>query len=393
MKISINQNFLRMKENYLFSEVKKRLCAYTDAHPNAKLLRLGVGDVTLPLPKIVSGAMEQAAREMGEKSTFRGYPPEYGYDFLRSAIAAKYAALGVEVAPDEVFVSDGAKSDLGNILDVLGDNEVVIPDPVYPAYVDGNLISGRKITMLECVEEENFLPMPNRLEVKPQVIYLCSPNNPTGAVYTRRQLGEWVKFARLSGSLIIFDAAYEGFVMGDYPHTIYEIEGARECAAEICSFSKTAGFTGVRAGWSVFSSALEACGVKIKKLWERRQSTKFNGVGYIVQRGAEAALTAEGAAECGKNVSYYLENARILAELLKKKGIFFTGGENSPYVWFKCPNGMSSWELFDYLLEKIQVVGTPGVGFGDAGEGYFRLTAFGGRESVLEAAARLDGLL
>ena len=393
MKIKINEHFGDIKESYLFSDIAKRVKAYSAAHPEQKIIRLGIGDVTLPLTDSVIKAMHGAVDEMASSNTFRGYAPEYGYDFLRAAIADYYGRMGVALDADEIFVSDGAKSDIGNMVDILGDNHILIPDPVYPVYVDSNLMSGRKITLLEANAENGFLPMPSGIEEKPWVIYLCSPNNPTGAVYSREQLTEWVDFANRTGSLILFDSAYESYIKGNYPHSAYEIEGARSCVVEICSLSKTAGFTGTRCGWTVLPADLEVNGTKLAKLWARRQATKFNGVPYVVQRGAEAAVSEQGHAEAMECVNYYMENARILSEFLKEKGIWFTGGENSPYLWLRCPNGMGSWEFFDYLLENAQIVGTPGEGFGKCGEGYFRLTSFGTRESTVEAVERLRRLL
>lgn len=393
LQIKVNENFFNVKKNYLFSEIAKRVNAYSAEHPDAKIVRLGIGDVTLPLSPVVVEAMKKAADEMGNAATFRGYAPEYGYDFLREAIAEYYKKIPVDLSAEEIFVSDGAKSDVGNIVDILGDNEILIPDPVYPVYLDSNIMSGRKVSFLKGSNENGFLPLPDGVEEKPYVIYLCSPNNPTGAVYGREGLKKWIDFANKTGSLIIFDSAYEAFISGDYPHSIYEIEGARSCAVEICSFSKTAGFTGTRCAWSVFPDELTVGENKLSFLWSRRQATKFNGVPYVVQRAAEAALSPEGQAQCREAIAYYMENARIIGEVLKEKGIEFTGGENSPYLWLKCPNDMKSWEFFDFLLQNAQIVGTPGAGFGEAGEGYFRLTSFGSRESTLEAAKRLKKLL
>ncbi len=393
MNIRINEHFQDIKESYLFSDIAKRVRAYSEANPDKKVIRLGIGDVTLPLTKSVIKAMHEAVDEMADPDTFRGYAPEYGYSFLRGAIADYYARMGVALDAEEIFVSDGAKSDIGNLVDIFGDNEILIPDPVYPVYVDSNLMSGRKATLLEANAENGFLPMPSGVEEKPYLIYLCSPNNPTGAVYSREQLTEWVEFALKTGSLILLDSAYESYISGDYPHSGYEIEGARSCLIEICSLSKTAGFTGTRCGWTVLPTELEVNGVKLTKLWARRQATKFNGVPYVVQRAAEAAVSEKGHEEAMECVAYYMENARILADFLTEKGIWFTGGENSPYLWLRCPNGMSSWEFFDYLLQNAQVVGTPGEGFGKCGEGYFRLTSFGSRESTLEAVERLRQLL
>ena len=393
LNIKINENYFNVKKNYLFSEIAKRVNAYKEANPDADVIRLGIGDVTLPLSPVVVEAMKKASDEMGDAATFRGYAPEYGYDFLREKIAEYYKKFPVDLSSEEIFVSDGAKSDVGNIVDILGDNEILIPDPVYPVYLDSNIMSGHKVKFIAGNRENGFLPMPDGIERRPYVIYLCSPNNPTGAVYGRDALKKWIDFANETGSLIIFDSAYEAFISGDYPHSVYEIEGAKTCAVEICSFSKTAGFTGTRCAWSVFPDELTVGENKLSFLWSRRQATKFNGVPYVVQRAAEAALSDEGQKQCRESIAYYMENARIIAEVLKEKGIYFTGGENSPYLWLECPNGMTSWEFFDFLLEKAQIVGTPGAGFGDAGEGYFRLTSFGSRESTLKAAQRLKKLL
>lgn len=392
LNIKLNENFFNVKKSYLFSEIAKRVKEYSEKNPDKKIIRLGIGDVTLPLPRVAVTALKKAADEMGSAATFRGYAPEYGYDFLREKIADYYKRFSVSRNSEEIFVSDGAKSDVGNIVDILGDNEILIPDPVYPVYLDSNVMSGHKISLLKGTRENGFLPMPDNTDKKPYVIYLCSPNNPTGAVYNREQLKAWVDFANETGSLIIFDSAYEAFISGDYPHSIYEIDGADSCAVEICSFSKTAGFTGTRCAWSVFPDKLTVGDTKLSALWSRRQATKFNGVPYVVQRAAEAVLTDEGIKECKALVEYYMENARIIAAALKNSEIEFVGGENSPYLWLKCPKNMGSWEFFDYLLESAQLVGTPGAGFGEAGEGYFRLTSFGSRENTLEAARRIDVL-
>ena len=392
LNIKLNENFFNVKKSYLFSEIAKRVKEYSEKNPDKKIIRLGIGDVTLPLPRVAVTALKKAADEMGSAATFRGYAPEYGYDFLREKIADYYKRFSVSRNSEEIFVSDGAKSDVGNIVDILGDNEILIPDPVYPVYLDSNVMSGHKISLLKGTRENGFLPMPDNTDKKPYVIYLCSPNNPTGAVYSREQLKAWVDFANEAGSLIIFDSAYEAFISGDYPHSIYEIDGADSCAVEICSFSKTAGFTGTRCAWSIFPDKLTVGDTKLSALWSRRQATKFNGVPYVVQRAAEAVLTDEGIKECKALVEYYMENARIIAAALKNSEIEFVGGENSPYLWLKCPKNMGSWEFFDYLLESAQLVGTPGAGFGEAGEGYFRLTSFGSRENTLEAAKRIDAL-
>ena len=392
MKIRLNDNFGRIKESYLFSDIAKKVNAYQAANPGKKIIRLGIGDVTLPLTPCVTRAMQKAVAEQSEKQSFRGYAPEYGYDFIRAAVSDYYSRRGVSISADEIYVGDGAKSDLGNITDILGDNKILIPSPVYPVYVDSNLMCGREITLINADAENNFLPAPPEGDTT-YVIYLCSPNNPTGAVYTREGLAEWINYALRSGSLIIFDSAYESYIDGDYPRSVYEIAGARECAIEINSLSKRAGFTGTRCGWTIVPDELESGGVELGKLWARRQATKFNGVPYVVQRGAEASLSPEGEAECRELIGYYKKNAQIIASALELRGVWFTGGKNSPYIWMKCPGGMSSWEFFDYLLNRIQVVGTPGEGFGAAGEGYFRLTAFGDRSNTEEAAERLKTLL
>lgn len=393
MKININTNYKNLGESYLFSEVGKRSRAYSAANPDKRVIRLGIGDVTLPLSEVVIEAMQSAVAEMGCQSTFRGYAPEYGYDFLREAVAAHYEGFGVKLNPSEIFVSDGAKSDVGNIVEIFGDNQVIIPDPVYPVYLDSNVMAGRRISFIRGSTGNSFLPMPEELTGEGYVIYICSPNNPTGAVYDKERLSEWVRFALETGSLIIFDSAYEAFVTDGSPRSIFEIDGARECAIEICSLSKTAGFTGTRCAWTVIPTELCADGMSINKLWSRRQATKFNGVPYIVQRGAEAALSERGMAECKSAIDYYMANARAIADLMDEKGIFNTGGKSSPYIWLKCPRNMGSWEFFDYLLENAQVVGTPGEGFGEAGRGFFRLTAFGSHENTAEAVERLRALL
>lgn len=392
MKIKLNDNFGRIKESYLFSDIAKKVNAYQAVNPGKKIIRLGIGDVTLPLTPCVTRAMQKAVAEQSEKQSFRGYAPEYGYDFIRAAVSDYYSRRGVSISADEIYVGDGAKSDLGNITDILGDNKILIPSPVYPVYVDSNLMCGREITLINADAENNFLPAPPEGDTT-YVIYLCSPNNPTGAVYTREGLAEWINYALRTGSLIIFDSAYESYIDGDYPRSVYEIPGARECAIEINSLSKRAGFTGTRCGWTIVPDELESGGVELGKLWARRQATKFNGVPYVVQRGAEASLSLEGEAECRELIGYYKKNAQIIASALESRGVWFTGGKNSPYIWMKCSGGMGSWEFFDYLLNRIQVVGTPGEGFGAAGEGYFRLTAFGDRSNTEEAAERLKTLL
>ena len=392
--MKLNTNYSNINDSYLFSTIAKKIAAYQQTNPDKKVLRLGIGDVTLPLAPAVISAMHAAVDEMSAKDTFRGYGPEQGYDFLKDAIAGYYAERGVQLASDEIFISDGAKSDLGNILDLFSeDNTVLVPDPVYPVYVDTNVMSGRKIIYMNATAENGFLPMPD-YSVDADIIYLCSPNNPTGAAYTKAQLEKWVEYANKKGAVILYDAAYECFISDEnLARSIYQVEGAKTCAIEFCSFSKMAGFTGTRCGYTVVPEALEKGSLSPNKMWLRRQTTKFNGVPYIVQRGAAAVFTKEGRSQIEQNLNYYKNNAKIIAEGLKKLGIWFTGGENSPYIWLKCPRGMSSWEFFDYLLENAQVVGTPGAGFGVNGEGYFRLTAFGSEEVTKEAVERISALL
>lgn len=388
--MEINKNYLNLEASYLFSTIAKKVNEYSEKNPDKNIIRLGIGDVTLPLCGAVVDAMKSATEEMGVQETFRGYGPEQGYDFLKSAIKDYYKSHSVDLESDEIFISDGAKSDLGNILDILGtNNTVMVQNPVYPVYVDTNIMAGRKIVYSDCNEENGFLSMPSE-DVKADIIYLCSPNNPTGAVYSREQLSEWVNYAIKNNALILFDAAYECFISDEtLPRSIYEIEGAKKCAIEFCSLSKTAGFTGTRCGYTVVPDSLIYDGVSLNKLWLRRQTTKFNGVPYIVQKGAAAVFTPQGQKEIAENIGYYKENAKIIMQALDKLGIWYTGGANSPYIWLKCPHNMKSWEFFDYLLNNMQIVGTPGVGFGTNGEGYFRLTSFGSREKTIEAMDRL----
>lgn len=392
--MKLNTNYLNVNDSYLFSTIAKKVAAYQQAHPDKTVLRLGIGDVTLPLAPAVISALHSAVDEMANKDTFRGYGPEQGYGFLKDSIAAYYKERGVQLAGDEIFISDGAKSDLGNILDLFSqENVVLVPDPVYPVYVDTNVMAGRKIIYADANEANGFLPMPD-YSVDADLIYICSPNNPTGAAYTVAQLKEWVDYATKKGAIILYDAAYECFVESEgLARSIYQVEGAKNCAIEFCSFSKMAGFTGTRCGYTVVPEAIEKDGLSVNKMWLRRQTTKFNGVPYIVQRGAAAVFTKEGREQISKNLDYYRANAKVIAGGLKELGIWFTGGENSPYIWLKCPNGMKSWEFFDYLLENAQVVGTPGAGFGVNGEGFFRLTAFGSAEVTKEAVERIKKLL
>lgn len=392
--MKINTNYQNLEDSYLFSTVARKQREYQEAHPDKKVIRLSIGDVTLPLAPAVIEAMHKAVDEMGTKEGFHGYGPEQGYDFLKESVRAYYASHGTQLDADEIFISDGAKSDVGNILNLFAeDNVVLVPDPVYPVYVDTNTMDGRKIVYMNANEENGFLPLPDD-SVKADIIYLCSPNNPTGAVYDRAGLEAWVAYALKNNAVLLFDAAYECFVADDtLPRSIYEIEGAKKCAIEFCSFSKTAGFTGTRCGYTVVPMELVFDGVALNKMWLRRQTTKFNGVPYIVQRGAAAVFTEEGMKQIQENLGYYKENARILAEALDELGIWYTGGKNSPYIWLKCPNSMESWEFFDYLLENANVVGTPGAGFGENGKNFFRLTAFGDREQTIEAVGRIKKLL
>jgi LL-diaminopimelate aminotransferase len=392
--MKINENYLNLKDSYLFVDIARKVKEHAAQNPDAKVIRLGIGDVTLPLAPRVVEALQRASAEMGDAATFRGYGDEQGYAFLREAICGYYAGKGVTLQADEVFISDGAKSDLGNILDIFApDNAVLVPDPVYPVYVDTNIMAGRWIVYLSGSMENDFLPAPPE-DLKTDIIYLCSPNNPTGAVYGKEQLARWVEYALANDAVILFDSAYEAFVQdASLPTSIYQIEGADRCAIEFCSFSKTAGFTGTRCGYTIVPRALSRCGTELKKLWLRRQTTKFNGVPYIVQRGAEAVFSKEGMEQIKANIGYYMQNACAIADTLAGLGLWFTGGKNSPYIWLKCPNGMASWEFFDFLLGTAHVVGTPGAGFGKYGEGFFRLTAFGDAGNVNEAMQRLKDVL
>lgn len=389
-----NSNFKNIAENYLFAEVADRAAKYAEEHPAKKVLKLGIGDVTLPLAPAVIAALHEAVDEMAVKETFKGYGPYEGYDFLREAICGYYKSFGVEIGANELFVSDGAKSDLGNILDIFAkENSVLVPDPVYPVYVDTNVMAGRKVVFANATEANGFLPMPD-YKVSADVVYICSPNNPTGAAYTVEQLKEWVKYALEKNAVILYDAAYESFITEDgLARSVYQVEGAKECAVEFCSFSKTAGFTGTRCGYTVIPHALKKGGMSANKLWFRRQATKFNGVPYIIQKGAAAVFTDEGMAQIKANLAVYQRNAAVIADCMDGLGIWYTGGKNSPYIWLKCPYGMGSWEFFDFLLNNAQVVGTPGAGFGKNGEGFFRLTAFGSEETTGEAVERIKKIL
>ncbi len=392
----LNENYLNLKESYLFSEIAHRTAAYAEKHPQqgAQIIRLGIGDVTKPLGKTVLAALHEGVDAMGSSETFKGYGPEQGYEATRNAIAAYYKRNSVNVDPGDIFVSDGAKSDTGNITDLFGPgNVILIPDPVYPVYVDTNIMCGNEVTFLNGNAENQFLPMPDP-EQHADIIYLCSPNNPTGACYSREQLKIWVDYALRNNAVILFDSAYEAFISDpELPRSIYAVEGAEKCAVEFCSLSKTAGFTGTRCGYTVVPRELvfqSSTGerMSLNAMWNRRQCTKFNGTSYIVQKGAEVVFSEEGIRECQENIQYYKRNAKVIADTLEKLQIRFFGGVHSPYIWFECPNGMDSWSCFDYLLENIQVVGTPGAGFGENGRNYFRLTAFGTFEKTTEAMER-----
>ena len=398
--MKINRNFDNLVPNYLFADVAKKTNAYIAAHPDKKVIKLGIGDVTLPLAPVVVEAMKKGADEMGVKETFKGYEDSgAGYDFLKEAVAGYYKSFGVDIPADDIRINDGAKSDCGNIVDIFGDDNVVlITDPAYPVYVDTNLMNGRKVIYADSNEENNFAAMPDE-NVKCDIIYLCSPNNPTGSVYTKEQLKVWIDYAKKNNAIIIYDSAYEAFITEkDVPRSIFAVEGAKECAIEMCSLSKTAGFTGMRCGYTVIPHELvvkasDGSEVSIAQLWCRREGSKFNGVSYPVQCAAAAVFTEEGQKQTRANIEYYQNNAKVMASTLDELGIKYTGGKNSPYIWLKCPNNMGSWEFFDYLLENANVVGTPGAGFGKNGEGWFRLTAFGDKDRTVEAMERIKKLL
>lgn len=389
----VNKNFDNLVPSYLFADIAKRVNEFTQNNPDKPVIRLGIGDVTLPLAPVVIDAMKKGCDELGKKETFKGYPDYEGYEFARQAVSDYYKRNGADVSADEILINDGAKSDAGNITDIFSeDNIVLVPDPVYPVYVDTNIMGGRKIIYADANENNGFNPEPD-FSVHADLIYLCSPNNPTGAAMNKTQLKKWVDYALENEAVIFFDAAYESFITeDDIPRSIYEIEGARKCAIEMCSLSKTAGFTGIRCGYTVIPKELEIDGKNIYKLWYRRQSTKFNGVSYPVQCGLAAVFSEEGLKQIQENLSYYKENAKLIAKTLDELGIKYTGGINSPYIWLKCPNNMGSWEFFDYLLNNIYVVGTPGEGFGENGKGWFRLTAFGSKENTIEAMERFKKL-
>ena len=392
--ITPNMHYCDLKDSYLFFNIAKKTKAYLEEHPGTHLYRMGIGDVSLPLCDAVIKALHEAVDDQASPERFHGYMPEPGAPFLRTTIAEYYRKRGVDLSDDEVFVSSGASDELGDILDLFdrGGSSLVI-EPAYPAYVDANIMAGRKIVHLASGKENGFLPEPND-DAKADLLYICSPNNPTGAVFNREQLKKWVDFANENGSVILFDAAYEAFIEEEHlPRSIMEIEGAKTCAIEICSFSKTAGFTGTRLGYTVIPKDLVRNGMRLNDMWVRNRTTKTNGVSYIIQKGGAAVFTEEGQKQIHDNIRFYKDNAKILTDALDSLGIWYTGGKNAPYIWMKCPNGMGSWEFFDYLLHEIQVVGTPGEGFGACGEGFFRFSTFGNREDTIEAAKRLKKLL
>ncbi|MEE1158410.1 MAG: LL-diaminopimelate aminotransferase [Atopobiaceae bacterium] len=385
-----NMHYAELHDSYLFRRIAQKVSIYEREHPDTHLYRMGIGDVSLPLCDAVIRALHDAVDDQASSVRFQGYMPECGAPFLREAIAGHYASRGVSLDVEEVFVSSGASDELGDILDLFdASSSAMVIEPAYPAYVDANVMSGRRVVHVPTCEDEGFLPRPKDA-MRADVIYLCSPNNPTGAVFSKAQLQEWVDFANKCDSVILFDAAYEAFIEDDVlPHSIFELEGARTCAIEICSLSKTAGFTGTRLGYTVIPRELVRCGMSLRDMWVRNRTTKTNGVSYIIQRGAAAVFTPEGQRQIRENINIYKRNARMLMDALDEAGVWYCGGRNAPYLWLKCPNGMGSWDFFDYLLESVQVVGTPGEGFGSCGEGYFRLSTFGDPQDTLIAAHRL----
>jgi len=391
--MKVNKNFNHLVPNYLFADISKKVNDYASKNPHKKLIRLGIGDVTLPLCNEAVKALKSGSEDLSKKETFKGYPDYEGYEFVRQAVSGYYNTFDVEIGIDEIFISDGAKSDTGNIGDIFSpDNTVLVADPVYPVYVDTNIMAGRKIIYIDSNKQNNFSSFPDK-NIKADMIYLCSPNNPTGSVCTHSELKAWVDYAIENDAVILYDAAYEAFISDDSPRSIFAVDGARQCAIEFCSLSKTAGFTGTRCGYTVVPKELTRDGENIYKLWYRRQATKFNGVSWPVQCAAAAVLSPEGQKQFKENINYYKENVNIISRMLDDIGVYYTGGINSPYLWLECPNGMGSWDFFDYLLEKANVVGTPGEGFGNNGKGFFRLTGFGNREDTIEAVNRIKKLV
>ena len=388
--INLNEHYSELKSSYLFYNIAQKTNAYLQKNPNTHLLRLGIGDVTLPLCKTVVEALHKAVDDQGNKETFHGYMPECGADFYKKAIKDYYSLRNVDLSTEEIFASSGASDELGDILDLFSSNNTtLIMEPAYPAYVDANVIAGHKIIHLPSSKDNGFTPSPD-YSIKADIIYICSPNNPTGAVFTKEKLSEWVEYANKNNSVIIFDAAYEAFIEDDeIPHSIYEIENSKKCAIEISSLSKTAGFTGTRCGYTVRPKDLAFNGMNLNEMWVRNRTTKTNGVSYIIQKGAAAVFTASGQKEIKENILKYKQNAKVLMQALDECGIWYCGGKNAPYIWFKCPNNMGSWETFDLLLNKGKIVGTPGEGFGKCGDGFFRLSSFGNKEDTVEAAKRL----
>ena len=389
-----NMYYNELKDSYLFYNIAQKTRTYVENHPGVKLLRMGIGDVSLPLCDAVIKALHEAVDDQASKSSFHGYMPECGAPFLREAIVKYYAKRGISLSAEEIFVSSGASDELGDVLDLFDrSNQVLVIEPAYPAYVDANVMAGRKIIYLVSGEENEFLPEPNE-KTEADIIYICSPNNPTGAVFSRSQLQAWVNYANKRGSIILFDAAYEAFIEDEIlPHSIFELDGAETCAIEICSFSKTAGFTGTRLGYTIIPKALKRNGMNMNEMWVRNRTTKTNGVSYIIQKGGAAVFSEEGQKQIHENIQIYKKNAKVLMQALDQLGIWYCGGKNAPYIWMKCPRGMKSWEFFDYLLQEILVVGTPGEGFGACGEGYFRFSTFSSPEDTKEAAKRIVKLL
>lgn len=390
----LNLNYQKLEENYLFTEIARRTGEFVKANPDKPIIKLGIGDVTRPLAAVAADAIIKAVEELKHVETFRGYGPELGYGFAKRAVKSYYQNYGIEVEEDEITIGDGIGEDIANITDIFapGKNIVLLPDPVYPLYKATSLMDGQKIIYLECNKENNFLPSPP--DFSSDIIYLCSPNNPTGAALDRDRMQAWVDYANGCGAVILYDNAYERFITdAACPHSIFAVPEARTCAIEFNSLSKTAGFTCVRSGYVVVPKELARDGVSLLRLWQQRQTTKYNGAPYMTQRGLEAALSPEGLAQADLNIAYYKRNVKLITDVLERKGIFYTGGHNSPYIWLECPAGMSSWQFFDHLLNNVYVVGTPGVGFGQYGEGYFRLTTFNTYEATAEAMRRIDALL